>query len=592
MTVSDPPSPPTTIDKMLVDPAVPLPIRRQLLHQLCNEDTKQSAELLRSILAKLAANGAQEHYVELCKQVQGLLEQMMAGPLREGTFVCMLSSNGHGPRALVLLSDGTPHFCIVPEESLVRELRRGDTVWLEPQGRAVLFRDSEPKQVGEEARLERRIDGQFIEVSLREQQRFVYRASEHLVDQIDRGEAEPGDTIIVSPSREMGYMRVPKADGLAHFKFLAREPVPDVVVERDLGSPPPFIDKLLEHVTSEMEEPELNRRYGQTRFRSVLLAGVSGAGKTFAIQAFWNAMYSEISRITGVSVGEIPPRVVRVRASQVLSMWLGESDKAIDRVFDEVEELATQKLVGPDGTEHEVPLLLIIEEIDGLGRSRGADSDGVHDRILTTFLQRFDPTRREIGSRFIIAISTTNCLAQIDQALHKRIATMGLELFGRLDRKSFVAVLEKHLRNRPVQTNAGEDEERARRRLTSEITSWLFSPNGEALGQFEVTYAGSTTPNVKHRRDLLTAGLVDRSVQEACARACRAERLGCDRPGVTRSLLVDAFDRHVRAIVDRLQPQNVADYITIPDGVRVMTVRRIEQPSVLPVELERLPRAG
>ena len=140
--------------------------------------------------------------------------------------------------------------------------------------------------------------------------------------------------------------------------------------------------------------------------------------------------------------------------------------------------------------------------------------------------------------------------------------------------------------------NELDDLGRARRRLTNELTSWLFSVNGDSNGQFDLTYAGSTTPIVKHRRDLLTAGLVDRSVQEACALACRAERAGCERPGISTSQLIGAFDRQIRAIVDRLQTHNVGDYITIPDGVRVANVRRIEQASVLPIELERLPRAG
>jgi hypothetical protein len=92
---------------------------------------------------------------------------------------------------------------------------------------------------------------------------------------------------------------------------------------------------------------------------------------------------------------------------------------------------------------------------------------------------------------------------------------------------------------------------------------------------------------VKHRRDFLTGALVDRAVQEAAAEACRAEQMGCDRPGLTPAALKTALDRQVRSIVEQLHPHNVANHLDLPDGVRVVGVRRLDQPPVLPAELER-----
>ena len=49
--------------------------------------------------------------------------------------------------------------------------------------------------------------------------------------------------------------------------------------------------------------------------------------------------------------------------------------------------------------------------------------------------------------------------------------------------------------------------------------------------------------------------------------------------GITLPGLIDCFDQQIRAIVDQLLPANVANYVDLPDGVRVATVRRVEQPS-------------
>ena len=136
-----------------------------------------------------------------------------------------------------------------------------------------------------------------------------------------------------------------------------------------------------------------------------------------------------------------------------------------------------------------------------------------------------------------------------------------------------------------TEKGAGPDE--AERRAVGDLTAWLFSPNGADRGQVELTYVGSSAPVLKYRRDFLTGALVDRAVQQAAAEACRAERAGAARPGLSSALLVSTFDRQVRGIVDQLHRDNVNQYLDLPDGVRVGTVRRIEQPALLPVELER-----
>jgi hypothetical protein len=103
----------------------------------------------------------------------------------------------------------------------------------------------------------------------------------------------------------------------------------------------------------------------------------------------------------------------------------------------------------------------------------------------------------------------------------------------------------------------------------------------------QLHYVGSSTPVIKYRRDFFTAALVDRAVQQAAAEACRAEHAGCDQPGVSPEGVIAACHRQIRSIVDQLTPYNAGNYLTLPDGARVGDVRRIEQPQVLPFELER-----
>ena len=103
----------------------------------------------------------------------------------------------------------------------------------------------------------------------------------------------------------------------------------------------------------------------------------------------------------------------------------------------------------------------------------------------------------------------------------------------------------------------------------------------------ELTYAGSTTPVIKYRRDFLTGALVDRAVQQAAAEASQAELEGSEQPGVTLEQLTRAFEAQLRGIVDQLKEQNVGKYTDLPDGVRVAALRRIPQPAHLSFEFHR-----
>ncbi|OHB79510.1 MAG: hypothetical protein A2W31_08500 [Planctomycetes bacterium RBG_16_64_10] len=85
----------------------------------------------------------------------------------------------------------------------------------------------------------------------------------------------------------------------------------------------------------------------------------------------------------------------------------------------------------------------------------------------------------------------------------------------------------------------------------------------------------------------MTAALVDRAVQQAGRLAGQAEFRGARDPGVSCATIIRYLDRQLRSVVDLINPLNVHDYVAIPDGARVGTVRRLEQPAVLPFDLEQ-----
>jgi SpoVK/Ycf46/Vps4 family AAA+-type ATPase len=285
-----------------------------------------------------------------------------------------------------------------------------------------------------------------------------------------------------------------------------------------------------------------------------------------------------------VPIAQLPPRVFRIRPSQIYSVWFSESEKNFDRAISEALQLADESFTTPDGRQLKLPVLIVLEEVDGLGRARGQEPIG--DRILATVLQSLDPGRLELSDRLVIVLATTNEPHLVDPALLRRVGG-SIETFNRLKRRSFMAVLEKLTRGLPAASDNGCRPQDLWDSHIQNLAAWFFSPNGSDPGLVEMTYAGSTTPVIKYRRDFLTGALVDRAVQQAAAEASQAELDRAEMPGITLEQLIRAFDAQLRGIVDQLKEQNVGSYTDLPDGVRVATLRRIPQPAHLSFEFHR-----
>jgi hypothetical protein len=501
-------------------------------------------------------------------------------------FLEMLPPDGHRPvpRARAALEDGGTVYPVVPNAELGQSLRRGELVLLDAQAKALLGRDGCGVPIGEEARFERRLDELRVEVVLRDHEPYVFLLSADLTEQLGSSEIPPGSRFLVDTRRRIAVDYIPPADGLSHFWYLVREPVPDVVAGRDIGCPPAYLDELVDHIRMCMLHPEMGAGYKLRAAQTKLLQGVSGSGKTLSIYAFWRKMYEVMSEVTGLPLDELPPRVLRLRTSDVYIKWFGDSERRLARFFNEVEQLADQTVTGADGVEYRAPVLAICEEFDALGRARGT-GEPIGERVQATALERLDVNSPRMKDRLVVVLATTNVPHLVDPALVRRVGGT-TESFGRLNRRGFMAVLEKHLRGLKLHAGLGEPAQ-AERRTLHEVTDWLFSRNGHDPGQVEITYVGSTTADIKYRRDLITGALVDRAVQEAAREACRAEFHGCDEPGVTAKMIIDCLHRQIRSIVEQLNLYNIHNYVTIPDGARVGTVRRLDQPTVLPYELER-----
>tara|TARA_R110002096_G_scaffold24760_26_gene78055 strand:+ start:3189 stop:4943 length:1755 start_codon:yes stop_codon:yes gene_type:complete len=571
-----------SVATMLADPEFPVEERRKFL-QMIVQSNDESA--LNAVIEGLEGKKGGDVYAKRIKKLEAIMKELEEGPQRPAMFIAMTpAADERIQYAQVMLDDGNQAYSVVPDPELAKSLKLGDPIVMDGRGRAILRRGAHNLGIGEEAKLERVIDERRVEVSMRGQERFVFFASSKIADQLKNDELEAGSMLVVNPRQFMVFDSIPKVDGLSHFQYLERRPVSKVVVDRDIGDPPPIIEKITQFVRAEMIAPEVQRRYQLNRCLTTLLDGVPGSGKTLAIAGIERKIYEVMSEVTDVPIDELPPRVFRLQMSRILNMYLGESDRNLERFFTEVEQMAAEPFVCPDGREIQLPVIAVLEEIDGLARHRGQDS--IHDRILTTALQNLDTARPELKENLIIYLGTTNEIQQVDGAFLRRIGAT-VERFGRLKRSGFEAVLEKQIDGLPIiPLNGSRDPKTIEKATINAITSWLYSPNGSDKGLVELTFTGSSNPEIRYRRDFVTGALVNRAVQQASIEASQAEHRGTEECGISCELLVREIDRQIRTLADQLTEYNAHKYVDVPDATRVASVRRLHQPHHFPLQLQ------
>jgi len=137
-------------------------------------------------------------------------------------------------------------------------------------------------------------------------------------------------------------------------------------------------------------------RLGVQHTRGMLLFGPPGCGKTL------------IARQIGKMLNAREPKIVN--GPEILSKYVGESEKNIRALFGEAEK--ELKLKGDDSGLH----IIILDELDAICKKRGSTNSGtgVHDTVVNQLLSKIDGVN---SLNNILIIGMTNRKDMIDDAL-------------------------------------------------------------------------------------------------------------------------------------------------------------------------------
>ena len=229
------------------------------------------------------------------------------------------------------------------------------------------------------------------------------------------------------PEDVLNQLEVTNSDFVEAMKEIQPSAVREVFIEVpnvhwiDIGGLEEVIQRLEEVVEWPLKKPEAFRKFGISPPKGILIYGPPGCGKTLLARAV--ATESEANFIS-------------VKGPELISKWVGESEKAIREIFRKARTAA--------------PAIIFFDEIDAIAPSRGGGGSGdFHhsERVISQLLTEMDGLE---SMKDVVVIAATNRPELIDKAL---IRTGRFDRFVNVDapdKKSRKAIFEIYMADMPL----------------------------------------------------------------------------------------------------------------------------------------------
>jgi len=195
----------------------------------------------------------------------------------------------------------------------------------------------------------------------------------------------------------------------------------------DIGGLEEVKQQLREAVEWPLTKPEVFKRLGINAPKGILLYGPPGTGKTLLAKAVAN---------------ESQANFISIKGPEVLSKWVGESEKAVRELFKKARQVA--------------PTIVFLDEIDSIAPRRGTYTGShVTDSVVNQLLTSVDGLESMSG---VVVIGATNRPDIIDPGLLRPGRFDRLILIKAPDKKARLEILKIHTKNMPLADDVDLEE--------------------------------------------------------------------------------------------------------------------------------------
>ncbi|MBD3210091.1 AAA family ATPase [Candidatus Micrarchaeota archaeon] len=194
---------------------------------------------------------------------------------------------------------------------------------------------------------------------------------------------------------------------------------PDMNFE-DVAGMDKMKEEIREAVVYPMTNPELARKYGKLGGGGILMYGPPGCGKTFIVKA---------------AAGECGAGFINAKLSDLLDMYVGNTEKNIHKVF----ELARKN----------IPCILFFDEVDAIGGRRDM-GEGAQYMKMAVNQMLYEMDGVEANNQNVLIIAATNAPWDVDPALRRSGRFSKTIYISEPDYGSRVAIIKMHAKKRPL----------------------------------------------------------------------------------------------------------------------------------------------
>ncbi len=184
---------------------------------------------------------------------------------------------------------------------------------------------------------------------------------------------------------------------------------------------------LKEAVEWPLTKPEVFQRMGIETPSGILLYGPPGTGKTLLAKAVAH---------------ESKANFISIKGPEVMSKWVGESEKAVRELFKKAKQVA--------------PTIVFLDELDSIAPKRGTNTGShVTDSVVNQLLTSIDGLESMEG---VVIVAATNRPDIIDPGLLRPGRFDRLILIHSPDREARLEIFKIHTRNMPLSENIDLEE--------------------------------------------------------------------------------------------------------------------------------------
>jgi transitional endoplasmic reticulum ATPase len=235
------------------------------------------------------------------------------------------------------------------------------------------------------------------------------------------------------PAEVLNSLKVTMDDFMNAYRELQPSTLREVLLEspnvkwEDVGGLEEAKQELMESVEWPLRYGSLFKHMNALPPKGILLYGPPGTGKTLLAKAVATESQSNF---------------IAVKGPELLSKWVGESEKAVREIFRKARQAS--------------PCVIFLDEIDSIAPVRGTGHDqGVTERVVSQILTEMDGLE---PLHNVVVIAATNRMDRLDPALVRPGRFDRLVYIGPPNLEARKEILKIHSKGRPLNKDVDLDK--------------------------------------------------------------------------------------------------------------------------------------